>query len=73
MKLMKQKYDFSQGKRGAVVPTLVGQTRITLTIDNEVLDWFRAQVSGGGDYVALMNEALQQHIQQQQGENFDDE
>lgn len=70
---MKQEYDFSQGKRGAVVPTQPGKTHITLVIDNKVLDWFRNQVSGGGDYVALMNEALRQHIKQQSGENLDHE
>lgn len=66
---MKQEYDFSEGKRGAVVPNTAGKTRITITINNEILDWFREQVSGGGDYVALMNEALRQHIKQQIGEN----
>lgn len=70
---MKQEYDFSQGKRGAIVPTQLGKTRITLVIDDEVLDWFRQKVSGGGDYVALINEALRQHIKQQSGENLNNE
>lgn len=59
---MKEEYDFSQGKRGAVVPIPLGKTRINLVIDDEILDWFRAQVSGGGDYLALINEALRQYI-----------
>lgn len=66
---MKQKYDFSQGKRGPIVPIPLGKTRINLVIDNEILDWFRAQVSGGGDYGLLINEALRQHLNQQQGED----
>ena len=70
---MKQEYNFSQGKRGAIVPTQLGKTRITLIVDDEVLDWFRAQVNGGGDYIALINEALRQHVKQQSEENLDHE
>lgn len=70
---MKQEYDFSQGKRGAVVPIPPGKTRITLVIDDKVLAWFRNQMSGGGDYVALINEVLQQHVKQQSEGNIDHE
>lgn len=35
---MNREYDFSQGERGAVVPTSSGKIRINLVIDNEVLD-----------------------------------
>ena len=38
---MKQEYDFSHGKRGAVVPQK-GKTRITMYVDNDVLDAFRS-------------------------------
>ena len=38
---MKDHYDFSEGKRGPVVPIPPGKTRITIRIDDEVLDWFR--------------------------------
>jgi hypothetical protein len=33
-------------------------------LDDEVLDWFRAKVhaAGGGNYQALMNDALREHI-----------
>jgi uncharacterized protein (DUF4415 family) len=37
---MKKEYDFSKGKRGAVIPPPPGKTRITIRIDNEILDWF---------------------------------
>ncbi|NEQ25000.1 MAG: BrnA antitoxin family protein [Microcoleus sp. SIO2G3] len=62
---MEAKYDFSQGKRGAIDPTLPGKTRITIRLDDEVLAWFREQVhvAGGGNYQTLINEALRQHIQ----------
>ena len=64
---MDAEYDFSQGKRGAIDPISAGKTRITIRLDDEVLDWFRAQVhaAGGGNYQSLINEALCQHIQQQ--------
>ncbi len=63
---MEAEYDFSQGKRGAIDPTPPGKTRITIRLDDEVLDWFREQVhsTGGGNYQTMINEALRQHIQQ---------
>lgn len=63
---METEYDFSQGKRGALDPTPTGKTRITIRLDNEVLEWFREQVhsAGGGNYQTLINEALNEYIQQ---------
>ena len=57
---MKQEYDVSQGKRG--VP--VGKTRITIRIDDDILNWFRDQVhaAGGGNYQSLINQALREHM-----------
>ena len=57
---MQKEYDFTRAKRGPVVPPTPGKTRITIRIDDEVLDWFRHQVdaAGGGNYQTLMNEAL---------------
>ena len=47
---MKKEYDLSKGKRGAVVPLPKGKTRITIRIDDDILDWFRGAVdkAGGG-------------------------
>lgn len=63
---MKDEYDFSAGKRGPVLPTPAGKTRITIRLDDDVLDWFRAQVNeaGGGNYQSLINAALREYIQQ---------
>ena len=60
-------YDFSNGKRGAIDTLSAGKTRITIRLDNDVLEWFRNQVhlAGGGNYQTLINEALKQHIQNQ--------
>lgn len=65
---MRKEYDFSKGKRGAVIPTPAGKTRITIRIDDDILAWFRAQVhaAGGGNYQALINSALRQFISSRQ-------
>jgi len=62
---MKREYDFSRGKRGAVVKTPPGKTRITIRIDDDVLDWFRGQVhsAGGGNYQTLINRTLREHVE----------
>ena len=62
---MKREYDFSKGKRGAVVPTPPGKTRITIRLDSDILDWFRDVVDaqGGGSYQSMINSALREHIQ----------
>ena len=56
---MRREYDFSKGKRGAVVPAESGKTRITIRLDNDILDWFRQQVNeaGGGNYHTMINSA----------------
>ena len=65
---MKTEYDFSKGKRGAVDPTPPGKTRITIRLDNDVIEWFRQVVTerGGGNYQTMMNDALREYIQRQQ-------
>jgi len=61
---MKREYDFSKGKRGAVAASGAGKTRITIRIDDDVLQWFRKQVhlAGGGSYQRLINAALRDHV-----------
>jgi uncharacterized protein (DUF4415 family) len=58
--------DFSNAKRGAVIPAEPGKTKISIRIDNAVIDYFRAQVerAGAGNYQTLMNDALLAFIQQ---------
>ncbi|MDI6769577.1 MAG: BrnA antitoxin family protein [Anaerolineales bacterium] len=65
---MKTEYDFSKGKRGAIDPTPAGKTRITIRLDNDVIEWFRQVVTerGGGNYQTMMNDALREYIQRQQ-------
>lgn len=59
---MKENYDFSNAKRGPVLPAETGKTRITIRIDDDVLEHFRAQCAGGGSYQGLINKALRTYI-----------
>lgn len=63
---MKKSYDFRKAKRGAVIQPPAGKTRITIRIDDDVLEWFRKQVheAGGGSYQAMMNRALREYMEQ---------
>ena len=59
---MKKVYDFSKGKRGAVIPT-TGKTRITIYMDDAILKRFKAQSEKTGKgYQTLINEALQSYL-----------
>ena len=62
---MKKEYDFSRGKRGAVIKTPPGKTRITIRIDDDLLQWFRDRVhaAGGGNYQTLINSALREYVE----------
>jgi uncharacterized protein (DUF4415 family) len=55
---MKREYDFSRGKRGAVLPTR-GKTRITIYLDDEIVQRFKTESERTGKgYQTLINEAL---------------
>lgn len=59
---MRAEYDFSKAKRGALVPSK-GKTRITIYIDDAVLDEFRSRADkAGGGYQTMMNEALKAYL-----------
>ena len=64
---MKKNYDFSKAKRGPVLPTPPGKTRITIRIDDDVLEWFRKRVheAGGGSYQAMVNQVLREYVETQ--------
>jgi len=65
---MRKQYDFSKAKRGAVVSAPAGKIRITIRLDDEVIDWFKDRVeeAGGGNYQSLINTALREHIRHEQ-------
>lgn len=59
---MKAEYDFSKGKRGAAIPQK-GKTRISIFIDNSILEAFRARAEKTGTgYQTMMNDALRKYL-----------
>jgi uncharacterized protein (DUF4415 family) len=58
--------DFTDAKRGPVVSPEPGKTKISIRLDNRVLEHFRRIVekAGGGNYQTLINDALVDYIQQ---------
>ena len=65
---MKDRYDFSKGKRGRVVPSEPepeGKVRITIRLDQKIVDRFfqMAEASGGSTgYQTLINTALREYL-----------
>ena len=53
---MRKEYDFSKGERGAVIAS-PGKTRITIMLDDDILEHFRAQAAGSG-YQTLIGAEL---------------
>jgi len=58
--------DFSKAKRGPVIAVEPGKTKISIRVDNTIIEYFREQVerAGTGNYQTLMNDALVAFIQQ---------
>jgi uncharacterized protein (DUF4415 family) len=66
-KVAAEKYrdiDFSRAKRGAIVRPEPGKTKISIRLDNTILQYFRSLVdkAGGGNYQTLINDALLEHV-----------
>ena len=59
---MRDEYDFSKAKRGAVIPS-PGKTRITIMLDDDVIEHFRAQAEAEGvGYQTLINALLRKAV-----------
>jgi uncharacterized protein (DUF4415 family) len=59
---MKKEYNFSKGKRGAIISP-AGKTRITIFLDDAVLKRFKEQSeSTGKGYQTLINDALNSYL-----------
>ncbi|MPQ56907.1 BrnA antitoxin family protein [Duganella sp. FT27W] len=64
---MRNDYDFTEGKRGAVVPA-TGKSRITIMFDDDVLAFFREQAEAQGiGYQTLINAELRKAMQPPKG------
>lgn len=61
---MRDEYDFSKGKRGAIIPSK-GKTRITIYLDDEVLNNFRDRAESEGiGYQTLINQTLKTYLKE---------
>ena len=61
---MKKEYDFTKGKRGAVLSS-PGKTRITIYLDDDVIEAFRERAErDGSGYQTMINQALRAFLQQ---------
>ena len=60
----RRQIDFSRARRGPVIKPEPGKTKISIRLDNAILDYFRKVVddAGGGNYQTLINNALADHI-----------
>jgi uncharacterized protein (DUF4415 family) len=57
---MRKEYDFSNGKRDAVTAS-PGKTRITIMLDDDLIEYFRALAEAqGAGYQTLINAALRE-------------
>jgi uncharacterized protein (DUF4415 family) len=69
---MRKEYDFSKGKRGAVVPS-PGKTRITIMLDDDLIAHFReAAEADGMGYQTLINATLRASVSAAKNRGSDD-
>jgi uncharacterized protein (DUF4415 family) len=69
---VRKEYDFSKGKRGAVIPS-PGKTRITIMLDDDVIEFFRAKAeTQGSGYQTLVNAALRAAMAAERGQGVED-
>ncbi|MFT3819187.1 MAG: BrnA antitoxin family protein [Rubrivivax sp.] len=59
---MRKEYDFSKARRGAAVDS-PGKTRITIMLDDDVIEFFRAKAEAqGSGYQTMINAALRKAL-----------
>ena len=59
---MRDEYDFSKARRGAVIAS-PGKTRITIMLDDDVIEHFRTQAEAEGiGYQTLINTLLRKAL-----------
>ena len=64
---MKKEYDFNKAKRGSIIQSK-GKTRITIYLDNDIIETFRDLADGyGSGYQTMINEALREHLNHSHG------
>ena len=69
---MRKEYDFSKAKRGAVIPS-AGKTRITIMLDDDLIEFFRAKADAAGTgYQTMINATLRSTVAQERGKSAED-
>jgi uncharacterized protein (DUF4415 family) len=69
---VRKEYDFSKGRRGAVLPS-PGKTRITIMLDEDVIEFFRARAEAmGAGYQTMINASLRNTMAEEQGKSKED-
>ena len=69
---MRKEYDFSQAKRGAVIPS-PGKTRITIMLDDDLIEFFRVKAEAQGTgYQTMINSTLRATVKGEQGKSVED-
>ena len=68
---MRKEYDFSKGKRGPVIPS-PGKTRITIMLDDDVIEYFRSKAEAeGSGYQTMINTALRESLRSRKSKGKD--
>ena len=57
--------DWSNAKRGTFYRS--GQKQVTLTLDADLIDWFRTHQDKDSDYRSRINRVLREYVSQQEG------
>ena len=69
---MRKRYDFSKGKKGAVIAS-PGKTRITIMLDDDIIEYFRAKAEAEGTgYQTMINAALRGALKAPRGKSQDE-
>ena len=69
---MRKEYDFSKGKRGPVIAS-PGKTRITIMLDDDIIEFFRSRAESlGTGYQTMINAALRASIGEVKGKKAED-
>jgi uncharacterized protein (DUF4415 family) len=69
---VRKEYDFSQAKRGAAIPS-PGKTRITIMLDDDLIEFFRAKAEAEGTgYQTMINATLRASVAQKQSKSAED-
>jgi hypothetical protein len=69
---MRKQYDFSSGKKGAVLSS-PGKTRITIMLDDDVIEHYRAKAEAQGTgYQTLINAVLRATLKESRGKTQED-